>query len=178
MAVRQSYVGEMTNPIVEARLSIAMSGQSLAKRLGLSRQYVNRAEQGTYSKLNPSLIRWVSNVSNISPGAVEHRYTTFQKVKRQATINRIEPTQLARHNSKERGNVIFERWRSGFWPSSMAFATDFCLHPDTIQKYEEGITLTMPKHLMDALTESKLIDGEWVDETNWKPEELRSHTPF
>jgi transcriptional regulator with XRE-family HTH domain len=145
--------GTVVNPITDARLTMSMSGPALAKRLGLSRQYLNRAEQGTYTSLNPALVRWVSNALNISPGAVSDRYGKFQAATRRETVQKFNPHKLERHESSEPGGTIFERWR-----------TAFCVHPDTVQKYEEGVQKKMPKDIFRALTQVNLIDADWSDE--------------
>jgi transcriptional regulator with XRE-family HTH domain len=167
LAVNQSYVGAITNPIVEARLSKSLSANALAKQLGLSRQYISRAEQGTYSNLNPALLKWVANAMQFTVGSTEQRYITFQKAQRRATIERVNPATLTRRDGNNSpGGVIFEHWRSGYWTSPMQFAVAFCIHPDLVQKYEEGITKTMPKQLKAALIEAGILNGNWVDECN------------
>ena len=163
MAATNSFSGEVINPITDARLGLSMSGPMLAKRLGLSRQYLSRAEQGTYSSLNPALITWVSNALNIHPEAIRQRYALFQKATRRATVERISPHPL-RRNGSEAPHLTFERWRSGYWTSPVQFSVAFCVHPDSVQKYEEGIQKTMPRQILEALQETKLLDPAWEDE--------------
>lgn len=163
MAVSQSFTGLVANPIVDARLEKSYSANALAKRLGLSRQYISRAEQGTYSSLNPSLIKWVAEALNISSGAVMNQYAKFQKAQRYATIEDIGPHKLERHGSSLPGHEIFERWRSGYWTSPIQFSIAFCVHPDATQKYEEGIQRKMPTQIREALLGVKLIDENWTD---------------
>lgn len=166
MSVKQSFAGATTNPITQARIGAAMSSNALAKRLGLSRQYLSRAEQGTYSSLNPKLVKWVSDTIPISSRWVEKSYEEFQKAQRRATVERVEPHRLERHGSKSPGGVLFERWRSGYWNSPNSFAVDFCVHPDLVMKYEEGIQLNMPKQIRQALSEVNLIETDWTDQIN------------
>lgn len=165
MAINQSFTGAIANPIVEARLAQSFSGPALAKRLGLSRQYISRAEQGTYSNLNPALLKWVAHAMSFTVEAVEHRYVAFQKAQRRATIEKVNPLPLTRRDGNHSpGGVLFEHWRSGYWTSPNQFAVAFCLHPDIVQKYEEGITKAMPKHLKAALIETGMLNGNWVDD--------------
>jgi transcriptional regulator with XRE-family HTH domain len=160
-----AFAGNISNPITEARIKQSLSGPALAKRLGLSRQYVNRVEQGTYSSLNPALLRWTANAMGWTNDSVARRYETFQKVQRQATFERISPHKLTRANGNlSPGGVIFEKWRSGYWNSPTAFAVAFCVHPDLVTKYEEGIQKTMPKQIFKALFQVGLIDKNWVDQ--------------
>jgi len=159
-----SFTGDVVNPITDARLAKSFSGPALAKRLGLSRQYLSRAEQGTYSRLNPALQRWVSNALNLHPDAVLQRYILFQRAQRRATLEKVDPHRLERHGSMAEGHVLFERWRNGYWTSPTQFAVAFCVHPDSVQKYEEGIQRTMPKQILEALLEVNLIDPAWKDQ--------------
>lgn len=165
LTTKISFTGKLANPVTDARLMNSMSGPMLAKRLGLSRQYVNRAEQGTYTSLNPALLRWVSNALSITVGGVEKRYIQFQKASRQATVEKVNPHKLIRNpGNLDPGGLLFERWRSGYWPSPTAFAVAFCVHSDLVSKYEEGITKTIPKQIKEALLENQLIDENWIDE--------------
>jgi transcriptional regulator with XRE-family HTH domain len=163
LTVGRSFSGSVPNPIIDARLEMAMSANNLARRLGFSRQYLSRAEQGTYSSLNPALLRWVSNVSHVTIRTVEKRYEAFQKATRRATIERVNPHRLERHDNSP-GAVLFERWRSGYWNSPTEFAVALCVHPDLVTKYEDGIQKTMPGVVFQALLEADLIDKNWVDE--------------
>ena len=160
LTVNQSYIGEVINPITDGRLQMSLSSQGLAKKLGLSKQYMSRAEQGTYSSLNPALQKWVSNVLNISPESVRQRYVKFQQTQRRATVERIDPHHL-KANGSEAPYITFERWRSGYWTSPMQFANAFCVHPDSVQKYEEGIQKMMPIQIRNALEEVNLLDPSW-----------------
>lgn len=159
-----SFSGSTPNPITDARNELQMSGPILAKRLGLSRQYLSRAEQGTYSSLNPALRKWVANATSISPNDVDRRYRNFQKAQRQNTIERIGPHKLERNESSEPGYKIFTHWREGYWTSPLQFAVSFCVHPDSVQKYEEGIQRSMPKQILEALIEADLIELNWTDD--------------
>lgn len=45
--------------------------------------------------------------------------------------------------------------------SPLAFAVALCLHPDSVQKYEEGIQRGMPNQIRIALKQVKLLDPSW-----------------
>lgn len=172
MAIKHSFTGDISNPVTQARIETAISSNTLARRLGLSKQYLSRVEQGTYSSLNPALLKWVGNALKWTTESVTQRYVLFQKATRRATIEKIQPHRLVR-NSNDPGGLLFERWRSGYWNSPHAFATDFCIHPDLIQKYEEGITKTMPKQLKAAMIENGILDEKWQDDI-FLPQRARS----
>lgn len=160
-----SFTGDLANPITDARLEKGFSGPALAKKLGLSRQYLSRAEQGTYTSLNPALLKWVAKSLSIEPYDVAVLYVRFQKATRQATAERIDPHKLERYpGNTESGHLLFTRWRNGYWTSSTQFAIAFCVHPDTVQKYEEGVQLKMPRAIKEALLENELIEKDWADD--------------
>lgn len=164
MAVNQSFVGQVVNPVVQARLQMAMNSNALARRLGLSRQYISRAEQGTYSSLNPTLLKWTSDALAIDRRWVEKSYANFQSSQRRATVEKIAPVRLERADGDmSPGGYLFEKWRSSYWYSVNAFAVDFCVHPNLVTKYEEGDQDNMPKQIKAALEETNLIALPWVE---------------
>lgn len=151
------------NPVSQARAMEGFSLERLGKVLGVSKQYLSRAEQGNYVKLNRDLLRWVSRRLDIPVREVERQYTAFQSRKRERTARNLAPAMLARRGSKEPGHVLFQRWRSGYWSTPIAFAKDMCVNPANVENYEEGITTLMPLLLLDALREVKMIDPNWID---------------
>lgn len=164
MAVSKNLVGSIVNPITDARMKLQMSSNSLARRLGLSRQYLSKAEQGTYTNLNPALLLWTSNALGITRQKVNEQYWNFQAATRKQTKDSIGPHRLVRAiGNNETGSVIFKRWREGYWPSHIAFSSAMCVHPETVKNYEEQIGHTMPFPLKQALFEVDLIDPDWTD---------------
>lgn len=164
MAISQNLIGSIVNPITEARIKLQMSGNSLARRLGLSKQYLSKAEQGTYTNLNPALLLWTSNVLGIDRQKVNMAYWNFQKAQRLRTVEEIGPHFLSRaEGNTDPGHVLFRHWREGYFPSHIAFATAFCLHPETVKSYEDGIRPTMPFPLRQTLTEIGLLDKNWTE---------------
>jgi transcriptional regulator with XRE-family HTH domain len=150
------------NPVIDARLQMSLSSQGLAKKLGVSRQYIQRAEAGTYTSLNPALLKWTAQVLMIEIKDAIRLYEKFQSATRRATVDRIGPHKLERHNSAEPSHVLFERWRSGYWPSAISFANAFCIHPDTISRYEEGISKEMPMVIRQVLIEMDLLGEQFA----------------
>lgn len=141
---------------------MAYSQSALAKKLGVSKQYISKAEQGTYTSLNPSLIRWVSSALNLSPTAVSRRYEHFQVEARKSTLAEIAPHALVRsQNNNDPGHVLFEQWLLGYWPSHIAFSQGLCVHPEMVRKYVEGITPEMPKQIKTILTDAGLMEANW-----------------
>lgn len=151
------------NPISRARAFEAWSLEKLGKKLGLSKQYLSRAEHGTYSGINRNLARWVANVLDISVREVDRQYSAFQSEKRRLTAQNLAPALLARKNNNEAGHVIFKRWRESWWPTPLAFCKDLCVHPQSVENYEEGIITLMPNVVMDALREAKMLDPNWSE---------------
>lgn len=157
------------NPISRARSFEGYSLEKLGKKLGVSKQYLSRAEHGTYSGINRNLARWTASILELSVREVDRQYSTFQSEKRRRTVQTIAPDMLARKGSLEPGHVIFARWRAGWWSTQLAFCKDMCVHPQSVENYEEGIVTIMPLLVMDALREVKLLDPNWSDELLGKP---------
>lgn len=170
MVTLGTSAGNTINPITDARLMISMSSNTLAKRLGFSRQYISKAEQGTYTSLNPALVLWIANISQTTKETVNQKYVNFQKAQRNATVEKIDPEPLVRPAGNfQPGYVLFQKWREGYWNSSVAFGVAFCLHPETIDTYEDGQRKKMPYPLREVLDEFRLIEHNWSDNPKVKP---------
>lgn len=143
---------------------MGISVTSLAKRIGVSKQYVSRAEHGTYSALNNDLVRFASEKLRIKPAEFVRRYKEFQHATREHTLGEMNPQILARRGSLAPGNEIFSTWRSGYWRSVVSFCNAFCVHPEIVMKYEEGVRSDMPAPLREILNEVGLIDPNWIDD--------------
>lgn len=153
----------MENPIVEARHLSGLSLDRLGKRLSLSKQYISRAEQATYSGLNPALVSWAAENLGVSKGAVMQRYFEFQKLVRSSTKDNVNPSLLARRGSKLPGHVIFTSWREMYWVSPTSFSNALCVHPESVKTYEEGMISAMPDQLIKALRSMGMIDPNWTE---------------
>lgn len=160
------------NPITQARYLSTFSTTALARKLGVSRQYLSRLEQGIYDKPNRELLDWTVSTLNrnrpdgkrITPQVVEQLYKEWQWQRREscAMDKSLIPCSLTEYDFISQPEVIyyhkvFKQWREIYWDSSHAFCVDMCLHPDPISKYEEGISLSMPKHLVATLTQLNLL---------------------
>jgi transcriptional regulator with XRE-family HTH domain len=152
-----------SNPVSRARVKGGYSLEKLGKIVGLSKQYLSRAEHGTYSGLNKELVAWISHSLEMSPKAVRSSYESFQSEQRHNTVRTHHIDFLARKGSLEAGHVLFRHWREGHWYSQIAFCRDLCVHPVSVENYEEGITMFMPAQLQDALREVNLLDPNWQD---------------
>lgn len=175
MAVPRSITGSTVNPITDGRIKLQMSLNGLSRRLGLSKQYISKAEQGTYTNLNPALLLWTSQVLGITRNQVNDRYWRFQKAQRRQTMETVAPHKLDRIGDNETpGYVLFKHWREGYFPSDFAFSTAFCLHPETVKSYEDGIRRTMPFAIKQVLEECDLIGSNWSDGPKRRPSETLS----
>lgn len=157
------YVDDIVNPILEARLNDGYSLKRLGKRLGISAQYISRAEHATYSDLNGALTNYAADVLAVTPIAVMNRYRNFQNETRRRTARNIQPKKLVRGISVQPGHVLFAEWRSIYWPSPVAFSNAFCVHPDVVTMYEDGIRTTMPDQVKRALEMVRLLDDDWSE---------------
>lgn len=157
------FAGSIVNPIADARISASYSLNRLANKLSVSKQYISRAEHGTYTSLNQELIKWAANTLDIPRKDVVYRYKVFQTATRSRSALEINPPVLERRSSARPGNVLFTVWREGYWPSITAFSNSFCVHPEMIRAYEDGIRDEMPELLRKVLTDVGLIDKDWTE---------------
>lgn len=159
----RAFVKDISNPITAARLDAGMSMNALAKKLGLSREYMSRAEQGTYVRLNPKLIAWVAESANIPVRSVIDRYANFQNATRITTKEEINPRILERGESDWPGYMLFTRWREDYWSSATSFSIALCIHPETVKSYEDGSRREMPERIKRVLQEAEMIESNWSD---------------
>lgn len=158
------------NPISYARYLDGDSTTALSRRLGVSRQYISRLEQGLYDKPSDTLLRWACEVlsrekgKKVSKEAIEQLYREWQWTKREsAKINRtLRPVAITEFDRIRQPEVIyyhtvFSDWRTLYWTTPHAFCVDMCLHPSPVTDYEEGITSSMPKNLVNVLTRLDLL---------------------
>lgn len=54
----------------------------------------------------------------------------------------------------------------------MAFANAFCIHPETVRAYEEGIRPEMPMGIRNVLNAFDLLETNWSETLRVEP-----HTP-
>jgi transcriptional regulator with XRE-family HTH domain len=154
---------KMSNPIVEARHMAGLSLDRLGRKLSLSKQYLSRAEQATYSGINPALTTWVADILDQPKGRVMNDYFAYQAATRKQTKNNVNPILLARAGSKLPGHVVFSNWRAMYWISPTAFSNAMCVHPESVRNYEEGMISSMPDQLKKALRSVGMIDPNWTE---------------
>lgn len=157
------YFDSIVNPIAEARLSDGYSLKRLGKRLGMSAQYISSAEHGRYSDLNKELVTYVGDILSLPPQSVMHRYLNFQAESRRRTANKLKPRTLSRGNSLAPGHELFTAWRGMYWTSPVAFSNAFCVHPEVVATYEDGIRKSIPDQVKAALNSVNLIDPNWSE---------------
>lgn len=168
------------NPITYARYLSPMSSTKIAKELGVSRQYLNRLEQGLYDKPNDKVVKWTMETLNshldkkVSAPTVEQLYKEWQWQQRESTkLNKaLSPVaitdfdRVSQPSFRNHGIIyyhkIFAQWRGDYWNTSHAFCVDMCLHPAPVAEYEEGETHTMPNQLKKVLTQLNLIGEGFV----------------
>lgn len=152
----------LKNPLTEARSVANISANRLAKSLKLSRQYLSRADQGTYININPSLMAFTCETLHTNSKDVMESYRKFQEARRLETIERINPRLLAVEppvdGSKSKFHYeIFRGWREEYWNTIITFASQMCVHPGTVTNYETGQQRHMPYMIRDALVQVKLL---------------------
>lgn len=174
------------NPISYARNLELLSSGALSKKLKISRQYLNRVEQGLYQEPNKKLLDWAAEILTKNRGSgkpitsdqIMHGYRAWQWEHRRLSkdalaIKPITITDLDRmrqtgradaHPSEVQFYKFFNSWREGYWYTVHNFCVDFCLHPDPVNTYEDGESYKMPKQLREVMEKLELV-GDGFDVT-------------
>lgn len=156
------------NPLTEARDAAKISANRLAKRLSLSRQYLSRADQGTYTNINPNLMEFTCTHLNLNSKDVMDLYRKFQEDRRVETIARLNPDLLAVEHvpgTKTKFHYeIFREWRENYWHTISQFSSQMCVHPGTVTNYENGLQSFMPYVIRDSLVQVKMIHASFDTE--------------
>ncbi|MFF5977062.1 helix-turn-helix domain-containing protein [Streptomyces sp. NPDC012769] len=164
------------NPIITARSLSLLSTTALARRLNVSRQYINRVEQGLYERPSDDILTWAVNTINrnrpednqVTKKAILQLYKEWQWQKRESEKFdlMLRPLSVTEFDRMRQPDLIyyykiFNNWRRDYWPTAHAMAVSLCIHPDPISRYEDGITVTMPKQIRYVLEELKLLDSSF-----------------
>jgi transcriptional regulator with XRE-family HTH domain len=162
----------MHNPVTYALNISGTKPIDLARELGLSRQYISRAELGCFVNLNDKLLKWVQNVVNrngeayVTHDKILNAYDIFKRSKRINNLHRLGweivthdmPPVARMEKTPDRYRTEFITWRQHHWGTSYRFAKDFCFHPGSIDDYESGKVNKIPNDLMAVLV--------WIERNN------------
>jgi transcriptional regulator with XRE-family HTH domain len=155
----------MENPLSFALKTTQTKPIDLASQLGLSRQYVSRAEMGCHLNLSVRVVKWIQLSVNqefsggLSYSAIGTWYRLFQTERRTQTRNRIGinnlrellPPVASSIAAPDEYRARFKEWRTIYWPTRYAFAKDMCVHPGSVDSFESGKSRKIPHDLMAVL---------------------------
>lgn len=171
------------NPIRYARSLDQLSQAKLARKLQISRPFLIRVEQGCYKTPGSDLTNYAAQTLTVTPRRITETYINFQTARRYSTLDSLTglsglvgpvaaPSNITKNSSEGVATVNlrrifvheqFKEWREGYWSSAIDFAVSFCVHPDSVRKYELGQMLRMPEQLQDVLRQCNLIGNIDVD---------------
>lgn len=169
------------NPIRIARNNDNYISQAaLAKKIGVSRPFIVRAEQGCYVEPGTSLTHYCAKLLNLSPNKVVAKYKDFQRSQRIETLTNkfhdvkklggpiAAPMELDDEGKKIIFNhQLFMEWREGYWNTVTAFSTDMCVHPYSVAHYEDGDMYGMPDQLREVMIETGLLLPSFLHDKRW-----------
>lgn len=178
------------NPITYARTSAGLSKHQLSAKVRQSRTFILRAEEGCYTNPGTKLIDFTCETLQISRSEFRRQYRAFQSEQRKRTAETLEPLQVPnRIKSKQYSPVgpveynvaefdqpfikvayfhkVFKSWREDYWGSRNNAAVALCIHPASIENYEEGNYKKMPELIKEALEEVNLIDESFDPYSEW-----------
>lgn len=160
--------GSTKNPLTEARGIANISASKLARTLKLSRQYLSRADQGTYTNISPSLLAFTCDALELNQKNVMELYRKFQSDRRVETVEKVNPKILAielTENSKPKFHYeYFRDWREEYWHTISQFSSQMCVHPGIVTNYESGTQMCMPFMLRDSLRQVNLLHSSFDTE--------------
>lgn len=152
------------NPLYWYRLMENISISQLAKDFNVTESTIIRTEQGLYNEIPPNVLRNLA-AHSLSPDTVRRQYARYQTGKRLKSGARYsrrtygEYRSLTKKNPEENPLVLFRASFLGY-KSRLAFCKDFCLHPSTVKRVEDGLSQTLPQSILDALGDAG-FDG-WL----------------
>jgi ribosome-binding protein aMBF1 (putative translation factor) len=175
------------NPITYARTTAGLSKHQLSAKMRLSRTFILRAEEGCYTNPGTKLIDFTCSTLQISRGEFRRQYRHFQSEQRKRAAETLEPLQVPNRVKSELTPVgpvinseddlehfktvyfhkVFKSWREDYWASRNNAASALCLHPASIENYEEGAYKQMPELIKEALQEVKLLDESFDPNAEW-----------
>lgn len=140
------------NPLRQLRMEARLGVEQLADRVGVSKQFIIRAEQAVYDSPPPRLLEYYS-LAKWDEDELINEYTEFQHFTRKTNYGRLlDPRPV--------GNPEFAHpftyWREASGLSRQSISTLYCVHPATVFKFEQQAHLvnSLPPQLSDALLES------------------------
>lgn len=145
------------NPLRECRMILGLNMSELGAVAGVSRQYVNRLENGVYVKPNETIVKHLAECSDIEVGLLEAAYYKWQKEKRCGIAQNLGLPPVRLTDVSRPYYTNFKRWRQTFWTSTEKFSKDMCVNPSLVNPYEIGKLRGMPVQLKEVLEDLNLI---------------------
>lgn len=116
------------NPLIAARLKLGMTQETLALRIGISRNVLIRCEQGQFPDLVPSVLDWFSdNYDDFDLDDWRHEYREFQHNVRSDFAGYISYANSAPRVTHP-GNVLLAQYDEGRGITIPGFCRNFCIH--------------------------------------------------
>src|SRR5688572_29538382 len=125
----------MENPIRKIRTNMNLSQAEFARRVGLTRQYISRLEQGHYAQVSVDVTSWIVSEAGIIPVHVNFAYHDWQSHKRRTwaethNVEKLKPPLTGAYYK------AFKEWRKTYWSSVEKFCTDLCVNAALVTVYE------------------------------------------
>lgn len=150
------------NPLTVLRTTKRLSQEALAKKAGVSRQLIIRAEQAVYASPPPALVSTLLDISDpaavgfaLDEETVYHLYKEYQTHVRKRSFGRLATNQVFSDVPKGVHPFVDWRLRSGI-KARIGPAKFFCVHPALLHKFEvqPHLCQSPPGDLLHALVES------------------------
>ena len=141
----------LQNPTFPEEIKLPSRGVILENRGRISSMDKTRLSQIRQAYTQPPLNSFASAMGDMN------------KIPRQLNRSSLYPP-VARIRSPRNAREAFINWRMKYWVTTYAFATDMCLSPGSVDRYETGESAGIPMDILIFLTwlddALKVIHGE------------------
>jgi len=149
--------GKNVNPVYVVRRKLGLSHAELADRYSVSKSTLLRTEQGLYARIPPEILSGL-RLDHSSPWSISADYSRYQTSQRDRNSHLLRSLGTVGLYADALGHP-FISWRlyEGIL-SRLEFCRLFCIHPSTVKRYEDGISLSTPSVILDLI---RAYNIEW-----------------
>jgi transcriptional regulator with XRE-family HTH domain len=146
------YTMEILNPLKTIRTNAGISQIGMAHRLGVSRQYVTRIEQGLYAHLPDEVLTEYATLGDRPVAVLQEQYEEVIWAKRESLVPTCRAVNWSRFLEAlpENNGLELLRETLGF-NSRISFCIKLAVHPSTVLLFETDRTKKLPTDVVEAL---------------------------
>lgn len=156
------------NPIALRRKELQLNQDELANWTGLTKQYIQRVEQGTITRLSHSFMNSLCSGStqrelNIAIDALECSYLDWQNHVRSSNMLYVRNILVGGHINDSPWSGSWLELRKAISSSKMGFCKLYCIHPGVLDNFERRDNRVALTPYMSTVLLSGGLEGELVE---------------